>query len=265
MDDDTEGKNQLGVFLDVKKTADGYVERDRKGVEKNYVRSGVRELTIENIKTHRGIHLETGVESPLFRGITREKIRALGVTGDYPIFDVSIGVGPNPGTAKITNVYTCGGHSLRASMTVEVSSAAAAAIAIAFREARSTRVIALRVKEGSFWGTSKDAWGDVLLLPWITDQRVQKHDEVIVECDLSVTDLTVMPEFSGALSSVFEEPQSVNANVGGSVGIHYSSSDHPLHAAIQQLSSELILVRASLQRFVWIIVIMLAALIWRVW
>ena len=260
---DEEDRNELGTFLKVEKIANGYIEWDRKGTQNRYVRlGGDSKIDLENLNVHKTFDAKSGVCRISIRGATQQKVRAIGVTGDYPIFFVTIAAGSNPGTAIIRETYSLGGHSLTGTLLIHTVEATVAALAEALQQAKTSRVISMKVHEGVFWGASPDAHGDVLLLPWLEEQGKEKsNDEVTVEFKLSVAELTVEPEFGGFL---WGETEQISTSIAEPIAIYHSTNKHPLQASLSEVRSELSSLRSTLTTILWATVIVLVLVVVRI-
>jgi len=269
-DDDS---NQLGIFLNVEKAPDGYIETDRKGDRHRYVRVKRRSvLTIETLNTHHSIDLAAGDRVTTIRGRTREKVRAIGATGDYPIFHVELIPGDRPGHATMTEIYTPGGHSLRSRLVIEASPSAMLAISETLMRSRIARVLSAKFEEGTFFGTKPDLHDEVLLLPWLEEQKKVTGTEVSVQYDLTVSDLTISPEHAAGFMTFTGEAdktaQQVHAGISGDVNVHYPDSRHPLQTGIEEGRSELSRLRASIAQLAFVMVaiaILIALYIYHIW
>lgn len=263
-EDDT--RNRLGTFLKVEKASTGYTEWDRNGKQHRYVRlDGARDLHLEKLNVHTTFDAQSSARRISICGATRQKVRAIGVTGDYPIFFATIAAGSSPGTAIIRETYSLGGHSLRGTLLVNTTEAVVAALAEAVQQAKTTRVISMKVNEGAFWGASPDAHSDVLLLPWLEEQRKEKSsEEVTVEFQLSVADLTVEPEFGGFLWGETERAENSSTSIAGPVAIYHSTKEHPLQASLGEVRSELSSLRSTLTTLLWVIAIVLILVVVRI-
>lgn len=271
--DDNENENELGTFLKVERTADGYIEQDRRGNKHQYVRrKEPLALTIEKLNVRCTIDAQSGAKRMTILGCTSEKIRAIGVTGDYPIFSVTILAGNQPGTAMIHGRYSLGGNSLFASLSINVAATAMSSLVDELRNAKSARVISVAVKEGSFFAADPDVHDSVVLLPWLEEQRTRKTSEdITVEFPLEVAEITVGPEgywpmFEGFHSGETETAPNVQVSLSSPLGIYYSNSEHhPLQSSLNEARSELSSLRSALTTLVTAVAIGIAFLVVRFW
>ena len=263
--EDVENKNELGTFLKVEKSANGYVEWNRKGKPNYHVRLvGARDIDLETLNVQRIFDPQSGACRLSITGVTKQKVRAIGVTGDYPIFCVTISAGQNPGRAIVRETYSLGGHSLRGTLLVQTTEGVVGALAESLQQAKTSRVISMKVNEGMFWGATPDANGDILLLPWLEEQRKEKSsDEVTVEFQLSVAELTVEPEFGGFLWGESERAESSGTSIAGPVAIYHSTKEHPLQASLGEIRLELSSLRSTLTTLLWVVAIVIIIIVIR--
>lgn len=244
MTDENEDRNsnEPDIFLSVEKTADGYVEKDRNGGKHKYVKLiGSRSLTIESLSVRWIIEPLSGAKRCVIYGSGREKIRTIGATGEFPIFFVEIVSGDRPGKATLVQSYLLG---VRDELSIVISETAISALAEELGKAKTKRTISVQVKEGVFFGSSAEAEGGVLLLPWLEEQRKTTTstdlDEIQVEFDLEVIDLTV-----GAIPG--ESEARVQADISGQVGFYYARQGHPLQAIFEKMHAEISSMRSELR------------------
>lgn len=261
-EDEDRKNNEPDIFLSVEKTADGYIEKDRNGGKHKYVRlSGSRRLTIESLSVRWIIEALSGAKRCVIYGSGREKIRTIGATGEFPIFFVEIVSGDRPGKATLAQSYLLG---VRDELSIVISETAISALAEELGKAKTKRTISAQVREGIFFGSSAEAEGDVLLLPWLEEQRKTTTfygDEIAVEFDLEIIDLTVGPE-----ASFFGESEArVQADISGHVGVYYSRQEHPLKDTFEKMHAEISSMRSELKTALTVMAILVFLLLIRFW
>lgn len=240
-EDEDRKSNELDVFLSVEKVADGYLERDRDGRMHKYVGLiGSRHLTIESLTVRWIIEPVSGAKRCVIYGNSSQKIRAIGVTGERAFHFVEIVAGDRPGKATFFQSYLLG---VRDELSIVISESAISVLAEELGKAKAKCAISVQVKEGAFFGSSAGA-DDVLLLPWLEEQRKITNstdlDEIQVEFDLEVINLTV-----GSIPG--ESEARMQADISGQVGFYYSRQEHPLQAIFEKMHAEIYSIRSELR------------------
>lgn len=270
-DSDKNDQNKPETFLNVEKNGESYIETDTKGERHTYVKVRQRPVvSIESLNTHRAVALQSGDVITTIRGRTRQKIRAIGASGNYPIFRVDLVEGDRPGQATITNRYRIGGQSLYSELVICVSRNAALALSETLRRSKTAPVISAEFKEGTFLGEKPDFFGETLLLPWLEEQEKVAEREITVRYNLEVVNLTVSPEhaagFIALRGEADESAQTVRAGIAGEVRVvHSDESIRALHAPIRE---DLATIRVAVERLGYILIavaVLIALYVYHAW
>src|SRR5262245_54477312 len=206
-DNTDELKTRPGKFLEVERTADGYIETTVTGEQRHYtLKVFSQSIRLEELTIHSELDLTTGQLRPSIRGKTADNFRALGTEGEYPIFDVEVtSGGPSP-NAKIIGKYTLDGHCLRMALGIFLPEPAVLTLASELRAAKSSRQrVVIEFETGGFFRRDGGANVGVVILPYWGDQAHTQStglygtlEYVVVEWPLVIERVSIRHPHLGA-------------------------------------------------------------------
>jgi hypothetical protein len=224
-DEDDESRTRRGVFLKVEPVADGYDEISVKGDRRRFIRQSTpQSLTIQNISVYNEVNLSTGPLRPTIRGITVEKIRAIGTEGEYRTFNVGIVGSDEPvASAKFIATYGLDGHQIETTLEIFLPASAVLTVATELGPFKSLpRYVVIGFEAGGFFAREQN---DVLLLPPLSEQRPvksrypgnQQFECVLVEWRLAVEGVSIHP----GRPSILSNTEAMLVEVRGPLNIPY--------------------------------------------
>jgi hypothetical protein len=259
MNNSEDEETNYKFFVEVERTADGYIETNNYGNRTQYFpRNYPDTITITNISLRYDVNLETGRLHPTIQGETCEAFRAIGTAVARKIYRVRLSSNDAPARSIIGMDYVVvqeSGNSSDERLELILPEQAMQALASEVKTSKSARDLLVECKAGSFFvghkGKERFTNDDPLLLPLWNEQHPVKEPPVkepkcnddwyIVQAEwkIDIEKVSIIPR-----SAREHHVTDVAARVLGNVGIHYvdegaSAKFHPMKDDISEVKNEI--------------------------
>jgi len=261
-------ENKLGTWLAVKKEDGSYLET---GIDGEACRFTVEEQIVEvgiKYRLLRSIDPDTGKHDVTVKGSIDAKFGMIGVTNEYPIYDVQLRAGDGPAIATFTHLFWKMGHSGHSELDIKIPQHAFDYVIDSVERSRYPQQIVIRFKGAAFYQnpelTRDDEMNRIHYLPWIEElqKQVQPDGNVMTTYSPPIVDLQIQAAHSGPFTA--DNDYRLDVGVTSAVGVYpHKQLAGDIHSAQAQLHTILAGINTKISAL--IVIAVIAAVLHLLW